>query len=226
LNTAKATQAKGDVIMAEQDKEAQSQQEQASEPETQGEAKAEETNWEERYKNLESDHTKTAQELAEHKQLIETVTPFVDWGKVQGEEGHAEEGEQKFVDEKTHTQSLKELSSDIDIKLLTLEFRQDHPELKPYEGLVGFNLLNNTNKNEPVKQRMAEAVKMTQEFLEKERNAGKEEAEKKAQEAAGAGGLGSAGASSPEKKEASLGESNAEYIARRKEQSRKARGLI
>lgn len=212
--------------MADEPKEPQAQPEPASKVEP-PEEPPQDVNWEERYKNLESDHTKTSQELADNKQLLDTVSPYVDWGKVQGgEEKPPEEEGQGFIDKKAHADSLKELSDNVDIKLLTLEFRQDHPELKPYEGLVGFNLLNNTSKNKPIKQRMGDAVKMTQEFLEKERTAGKEEAEKKTQEAAAAGGLGSAGASSPEKKEVPLGESGKDYIARRKAESRKTRGLI
>lgn len=218
--------------MAEETKEeAQSQQEQASKAETSGETQEdkgqEAPNYEQQYKDTQAKLTEASQELADNKQLLDTVSPYVDWGKVQGgEEKPSEEEGQGFIDKKAHADSLKELSDNVDIKLLTLEFRQDHPELKPYEGLVGFNLLNNTTKNKPIKQRMADAVKMTQEFLEKERTTGKEEAEKKTQEAAAAGGLGSAGASSPERKEAPSGESGKDYIARRKAESRKARGLI
>lgn len=214
--------------MADEPKEPQAQPEPASKVEPPVEPpKAGEVNWEERYKNLEADHTKTSQELSDQKQFADTISPYVDWGRVQGEEEKPAEGEPSFVDKKTHADSLKELSGNIDIKLLALGFRQEHPELKPYEETITGPALARLRRQYPresIAKVMDRAAKFTTELLEQERNKGAEDAEKKKQEAAAVGGLGSAGPTSP-KEEKPLGETGTDYVARRKEQSRKSRGL-
>lgn len=219
--------------MAEETKEAQPQQEPASDTETQGEGQGEtkeEVNWEKRYKNLEADHTTTSQKLAEQEQLVELVSPYVDWGKVQGSgEAPSDPEEEGTVDKKMLTTSLKDLSDKVDTKLLTLDFRQAHPELRPYEDTItgpALSRLRRKYPREPIRKVMERAADFTAKFLEEERKKGEETAEKKSQEAAGAGGLGSASPTSPAKKEEPLGETNKDYLARRKAQSRKARGLI
>ena len=206
--------------------EPQVQPEPASKVEPPGEP-PKDVDWEERYKNLESDHTKTSQELTEQKQFVDTVTPYVDWGKVQGGEEKPSDEEQGFIDKKAHADSLRELSNTVDVKLLALGFRQAHPELKPYEETItgpALARLRQQYPRESIEKVMDRAARFTTELLEQERNKGAEDAEKKKQEAAAAEGLGSAGPTSP-KEEKPLGETGKEYFARRKEQSRKSRGL-
>jgi hypothetical protein len=180
-------------------------------------------NWEEKYKNLESNHTKTSQELADQTELVNTISPYVDWGKVHGEP------EEQQEQQEDPAAKLMNLERKVDTKLMTLQFRQDHPELRPYEDTItGPALVQMRRKypHEPMNKTMERAAKFTTEFLEKERAKGEEAAAKKSQKAAAAGGLGSAGVSSQEKKPESGGQSMSEYSAARRAQSRKARGMF
>jgi len=216
--------------MAEEEKTQSQQettQESASDTETSGTEKTETPDYEKQYKDTQAELTKASQELSEQKQFVDTISPYVDWGKVQGGEEKPSEEESGYIDRKAYAEGLKELSGNIDIKLLALGFRQAHPELKPYEETItgpALARLRRQHPRESIEKVMDRAAKFTTELLEQERNKGAEDAEKKKQEAAAVGGLDSAGPTSP-KEEKPLGETGADYIARRKAQSRKSRGL-
>ena len=120
-----------------------------------------------------------------------------------------------------------------DMKLLTMQFRSEHPELKPYEDtLVAPEIARQRRANPSLspEQLLKNAAEFANNFLESERNKGgqSQEAKSKAKaaETAKASGFASAGTTAPKKPESAGGESKEDYVSRRKEESRKARGII
>jgi hypothetical protein len=232
----------GDVTMAEEEKQeeqASSEQEQASE--TQAQEQAQETtetvDWEARHKEAEAELTKAKEAAAESERLIELVTPHVDWNAVQGtkptETTTEEEGEEQFVSAKSHKEALQAVRQENQMQLLTMQFRLEHPDLRPYEDTLivpEIVRLRRAHPNLNAAQLLTKATKNATDFLEAERAKGtekaKEEQEAKARETARASGFASTGTTAPKKDESQGGESTEDYIARRKEQSRRNRGLI
>jgi len=189
--------------------------------------------WETKYKSLQGEYDQVKAKVTETEQLLDTISPHVNWNEVHkgpetNPEGFTEDDSEEYVSKAEINRQIGQLERKLTIERLTNEFRQENPELRPYEELVGFHLLNSTDKRKPLKSRMADAVKMTKDFIEAERTKGaeatKKELEKKKAEAAAMGGLSSAGSTTP-KKPNSEGQSYSDYIAERKAQSRKARGL-
>jgi hypothetical protein len=229
--------------MAEDEKveaeQASSEQVETTETQVQEQAQEEEQiDWESRHKELEAEHTKLSQKSKENEQLLELVTPHVDWNKVQGGSAPAEsaedgESEEQFISRKAHDEALRKVQQGTDVKLLTMQFRTEHPDLKPYENTLvvpEIARLRRANPSLTADQLLEKATKFATDFLEAERQKGTEakakEDKAKSVETAKASGFASAGTTAPKKPESSGGESTEDYIARRKEQSRKARGLL
>jgi hypothetical protein len=228
--------------MAEEEKkeeQASSQQDQvASDAGAQEQAPSEpEVNYQERYEQLEKEHTALGQKAKENEQLIEMVTPHVDWNAVQGGQAPAAESQEdseaqdQFISRKAHDEAIRASQQQTDVKLLTMQFRSEHPELRDYEKtLVGPEImrLRRTSPNLTADQLVQKATEFATGFLEKERAKGTEKADQerkaKAAETAKASGFASTG-STPPAKEEQVGETPEENVARRKEESRKRRGL-
>lgn len=178
--------------------------------------------WEAKYKESQAATQKAVEERDEARNTLDTVYPAVDFAKLQGA-GEEEEGEKPALTQEDldrHTQA-------IDNKLLTIDFRQKHPELREYEAsLVGPTIarIRRQNPRMPVSEVLEKAATETTTFLETERNKGKTEAETKKAEAAAAAGLGSASSTSSKKKE-DEGESRKDYFARRRKQNLQGRNL-
>ena len=216
--------------MAEEEKQAEETQSQAgseavgTEKESTGKEGQEKTeDYEAKYKTQQAEYQKVVEERDNAQSTLDTVYPAIDFSKLQGSE-EQEEGEKPPVTQ----EDLAMHKQAIDNKLLTLDFRQKHPELRDYEGsIVGPAIarIRRANPHMSIDKVLDKAAEETETFLEKEREKGRTEVEKKKTDAAAAGGLGAAGSKSAKKPE-DEGESNTDYITRRKKESAKARGLI
>jgi hypothetical protein len=227
--------------MAEEEKQeeqASSEQVEATETQTQEQAQEEKIDWESRHKEAEAELTKVREKAAEDEQMLELVTPHVDWNAVQGGTKPTEtkatddESAEEFISRKEHEERLSRVQATTEGRILTLQLRTEHPELRPYEdSLIAPEVarLRRANPTLRPEQLLEKATKFATDFLEAERAKGiekaKEEQQTKATETAKASGFASAGATTPKKDEAQGGESAEDYIARRKQQSRKNRGL-
>lgn len=179
-----------------------------------------------------------AQDGVKDKQLLEELTPFVDWeGMKTGRAGTAtdelsEEGEPTFLTQ----QDAKALEKRVEQKIATNQFIQDfrtnYPDLAdkgPKEELVRFFFDRKTLRTDSFDKRLEGAVKATRDLLKSEQDKGAEkiktDEEKAAQEkkakdeaAAKASGLSSTGITSPKTSEESKEtETPTDYIASRKE---------
>ncbi|MHC4316807.1 MAG: hypothetical protein ACYSW3_30570 [Planctomycetota bacterium] len=196
----------------------------AAEKEAQGaESQEQKEDYEAKYKAQQAEYQKAIEERDEARNTLDTVYPAIDFDKLQGGQ-QQEEAEKPPVTQEDLVATKQEINN----KLLTLDFRQKHPELRDYEGsLVGPAIarIRMQNPRMALDKVLDKAAEETEAFLEKEREKGRAEAEKKKADAAAAGGLGAAGSKS-EKKAEDEGESAEDYVARRKKESAKARGLI
>jgi len=192
---------------------------------------------------LEADHTKLSEKAKESERVLELVTPHVDWNAVQGRQAPATEKpssdeEYDFISKKEHEEAIRRIESKTDIRLLEMQFRSNHPELRDYEDrLVGPAIvrLRRTQPHLTPEQLVEKAAEDANAFLEAERAkvvaeqekataAAEEERKQKEVSAAKASGLGSAGVTTP-KAEEKAGETAEEYIARRQERNRRLRGI-
>lgn len=225
--------------MAEEEKkdEVQSQADAGSSAEETkaGSTEKEETNWEQKFNDAQAQITQSSQKAAELQEQIDTITPYVDFGRAQGAADKSTEesgGEDRYISEKEAQKMLTDVRNEFGGKLIAIKFRSENPELVEYEKSIVTPAVVRLSQQHPTwnhDKLLKEAVTFTQGLLEKERDKGGAEVTAKTEEkqkaAGAASGLGSAGVTSP-KKEEKPGETTEEYMARRKEQSRKARGVI
>ncbi len=223
--------------MSEQETEAvetnvESQPQQTAETaatETPAETQTQGDNYEQRYKDLQADHTVVNQELAQSKQLVEMMTPHVNFGDKKESESAVDNDE--FVQTGQMKQQLQDINAKVDDKLLSLKFQQDNPDLKDYEHVVG-SMLNRTDPRLPKETRLEEAAKLTREFLETERKKGAESAEadkvKKAAAEAEVSGIasGTTKVSKSESDDLDKEQSYSDYMAERTKQANSIREPI
>jgi len=179
--------------------------------------------WEAKYKSLQGEHQKAVEERDQYRDTLDTVHPYIDFERLQQGGQQAEEQQEEAVTKR----ELLGLERTIDNKLLTLDFRQQHPELREYEGtLVGpaIQRIRVSNPRMPLDKVLSRAAEETTKLLEAERAKGKAEAEQKKAEAAAASGLGSASKKSATKEE-DQGESIEDIVARRTKQSLQRKGF-
>lgn len=238
--------------MAEQEQEEQASSQQEQESSTTGakeqaQEQGEQIDYKKQYEELNASHTQLSQKAKEDAQLLEMVTPHVDWNAFQGRQvpatGGQEESEgdqERFISKKDHDETLRQVQSSTDTKIVTMQFRINHPELRDYEDTLVAPAIVKLRRENPhlgADQLVEKAAKFANDFLKAEREKGgkakeqegeeKEQEEKrKAAEAAKAGGFASAGTTAPATKEEKAGQTTEEYIKERQEQSRKARGVI
>ncbi len=193
----------------------------------QGDSKAQDDNYEQRYKNLQVHHTQAKQDLAQSKQLVEMMTPHVNFGNK--EETDSAEGDEEYVQTGQMKQQLQDISAKVDDKLLSLKFQQDNPDLKDYQHVVG-SMLAQTDSRLPKEARLEKAAKLTREFLETERKKGAEAAQaaktqKAAAEAEAAGiSSGTTKISKSESDDLDKPQSHSDYMAERLKQSMASQG--
>ena len=157
---------------------------------------AKEVDWEKRYKDAQSELTKKSQaykaEIEEHakdKELLDQVTPHIDWASVNGEKKSMDD---ELVSMKDLNSKFEEIKRAQSIDRATSEFRLKYPDMVDYEDQVGFYLQNKTDPRHKMSDRIEKAVEYTKSFLETERAKGvssskekTEEAKKKEAEASG-----------------------------------------
>lgn len=185
--------------------------------------KQSEVDWEKRYKDLQSDHTRTRQRLSEleaEKPPEESLDEFVD----------DEYLTKKEVDKRID-QAVSKAVKSVQMQSADSYFRRTYPQLVKYESAIS-GIIHSPKDPESLKGSSAEgridaAVKEFNEIVAEEKASAKEQAEKEAKDREEqnrkASGLG--GGQAPASKSEEEGESDADYIAKRKARSAKQRGL-
>lgn len=180
-----------------------------------------------KYEALQGEHQKTAEELTQSRETFDLVSHAIDWDKVQ--QGNAPQQSEGDGENTVTKEDLQRSENMVNGKLMQLDFRQKHPELREYEETLvspAISRIRRQNPRMPVEKVLDKAADDVKKLLETERQKGIDEATKKKAAAAATGGMGSAGTTTvKENKEDSGGESYSEYMAARKAKSRKNRGL-
>ena len=197
------------------------------------ETKKEETvDYEAAYKTSQAEIQKLTEDGKSDKELLDAVTPYVNWDAVQGKKSvpETQTEDEGYVSRKTLQDAISGIESKSDSKIMALQFQVAHPELAPYEKtLIGPTILRmrREHPHEPLSKILDRTAESVTNFLETERAKGekiaKEAQEKKEKELAGVSGLESAGTTTPTAEE--QGETKEEYVAKRKAQIAKKKGL-
>ena len=166
---------------------------------------------------------------AKDKELLDAVTPFVDWEAASGKQAPASnETDSEYVDKKTLTNVINELKNQIQTSYTTQSFRMKYPDMVQYEDLVG-TFLSKTDPRRRIEDRMDTAVGNVKKLLESERARGREDYEKekkeKAAKEAEAAGLSEAKNPKGASKD-SEGETFDDYMSNRYKRFAKAKGLV
>jgi len=197
------------------------------------------------HKELQGQFTTVSQEAAKTKELLQTLEPYIDYGRLptQGQQQQAQvqeggdEEEETYMTAKQVRQLMTQVTQSVREEILAQNVRTKYPDVcdnGPNEVIVRWHLQHKTSPHESAEKRIEKAVEMTREMLKAEREKGKQEAEaerQKAQEeakaraaaAAKAGGLGATGVTSPHeesKPEQLTGESYIESRRARREKTR------
>ena len=184
--------------------------------------------YEKKYKELQGKSQQEIErlnaELDSQKQMLDAVTPYVNWDAAQGKQP---EGEPEYLDKKTFEDARRKDNEQRENELLELRFERDNPDLKPYMKYVKAELFEARMKNpRATKQQLLDsAADSTRKFLESEREkVRKEQLEaKRSEDETLLAGLDAQGNTSPQEEE--KGQTYDEYIAERKAELRKKMGL-
>lgn len=192
--------------------------------------------YESRYKDSQAHISKIEAENAEYralsqkdKDLLDAVTPYVDWAAVNGTKtvNATSDDDDALVDRKTLAITIEDLRSQINSSNITNSFRIKHPDMIEYEELVGV-YLKKTDSRRPMEERLDMAVESTRKLLDSERKKGRELSEKEKKEKvakeAEASGLGKATSQKGTEKEPD-GESYEEYVKGRLARQGNAMGV-
>jgi hypothetical protein len=194
----------------------------------------EKDSYEQRYKDLQATMTKTTQEnatlkerQAKDEELLNAVTPFIDYDKMNGKVADPENGDE-LVSQQTLASTVQDLKNQISQNRTTQDFRSKHPDMIEHEDLVGM-FLGKTNSREPMDIRIEKAVASAKALLESQQSKGRDlqeaEVKDKAAKEAEVAGLGD-GKGPQSDAPAEKGETFDEYMQSRKDASAKAQGLI
>jgi len=192
-------------------------------------------------KELQSQYTTTSQELSRQQELMRTLDPYIDYGRLQKGQGQSiqpgqqdEEGEEVYLTDKQVKELLNQQASTFRQELTTRDIRAKYPDVckgenSPEESLVRVFLyqIAQSQPHLPSDQKIEQAVKKAREFIgskvgegkdeaEKSRKAAEEEAKKKAAAAAQMSGTASTGKTSPAQKEPQQEMSGENYIEQRR----------
>jgi len=187
------------------------------------------------YEQLQRTHQETVEEKQRLEQQYDLISEHVDWDAVHGggtaEEEQGDYGEDEAAMTKKEAARFEErIHRQVTGQIKRQEFFAANPELKPYEKIVSDFLVTQTNKAKPIDARLEEAKQKTIAFLKgikEEAIREKEEAEKKKkQQEAAAAGFESTGTTPPAKPEdQTKGQEPNEYLAQRKAELKRKRGL-
>lgn len=189
--------------------------------------------YETKYKQMQAkyqqDVERLNQEIESNKQMLDAVTPFVDWEAAQGKKKESFESTE-YLDRKSIEEMRARDNEMAENRLLELQFKVDNPDLKNEIDLVKVKLSDlrikhpRTNKVKLLEMAAEEtrnhikAIKESALAEMKKTQAEKEEAE--------AAGLESQGGTTPEQEQ--KGQTNEEYFAERKArlQTKKGQQLL
>jgi len=90
--------------------------------------------WEKRYKDAQSELTRTKQDYSRDKELLETITPFVNWDAASGKQVEPEDD--GLVSKSELNRVRKELQQALEVQKYTADFRTKYPDMIEYEPLV------------------------------------------------------------------------------------------
>ena len=191
------------------------------------------TDYEQRYNDsqehiarIEEENATMRESSFKDKELIDAVSPFIDWDAVNGKTKPAEDDD-AYVNKKTLKQTKDELHAMITRMNATQNFRTKYPDMIEYEDLVGV-YLNKTNQRDSMESRIEKAVENTRKLIESERNKGRESFEKekkgKVAKEAEASGLAAAKGQKGSEEEPE-GESFDDYIKGRQKRQQTAMNL-
>jgi hypothetical protein len=177
---------------------------------------------------IEAENREMREAAAKDKELFDTVSPYINWDKLNAGDKPVTEAteEEGYVDKKTLNKTIKDLQEQMQRDRITQSFRIKHPDMIPYEDLVGV-FLGKTDIRRPIDERIEKAVGNVKKLIESERKKGQEAAEKEKKEKAAkeaevdglSGGKGSEGKEEPE------AETKEDYMKGRKAHQLKAMGL-
>lgn len=188
----------------------------AAAAEDQTDYKAEHAKLQESQKELQAKLTQTAQEAARHKQLLDTISPYVDYSRLQGggnapAAGSDEDEVEEYVTSKQVKELVGNLSAKFKQELLAQNVRAKYPDVcdnGPNEVIVRHFLDKDTSPYETPEERIKSAVEKAREHIKSLKAEGRKEAEAerakteaeakaKAAAAAKASGLAASGNTSP-----------------------------
>jgi hypothetical protein len=180
--------------------------------------------FENKYKEMQGKYDQLHQELKTAKETLDAVTPYVNWEAAQGKPAE----DDSYVSKKDIEERIRSVSEMQENRILELQFRVDHPELKGYETTLVAPALVRARREHPrvSKEKLLEiAAKDVTDFLETERKKGEQKAkETKAKaDAEAMSGLESGGATTPKPEDE--GQTNDEYVAYRRKILNKKKGL-
>ncbi len=190
--------------------------------------------FEKRYKDsqshiatIEKENKEMRDTAQKDKELLDAVTPFVDWDAVSGTKTETPVDGETLVDQKTLDSRFQTLENKITTSNNTQLFRSKYPDMVEYEDLVSV-YFQKTDTRRPFDERLKKAVENTRTLLESERSKGRETDEKekkeKAAKEAEASGLTAAKGQKGLKEEPE-GESFADYVKGRQKRQNTAMGL-
>lgn len=178
---------------------------------------------------IEAENASFRTETQKDKDLIDGMSPFVDWSALNGvKPSETTSNGDDLVDKATLDKTIEELRSQINRNSITQDFRSKYSDMVQYEDLVGV-YLQKTDTRRPMEERIEKAVESTRKFLESERATGRDsfETEKKEKAAKEAEAAGLSNGKGPlVDKDVTGGETYDEYIASRKDMSAKTQGII
>lgn len=194
------------------------------------ETKPEDVNWEQRHKDLQADHTRKSQELADANRRIDELEQPPE----EPPEEDLELGEEGFVDRKTVDKIVKaevqKAVSQVRTQSADAYFRRTYKDLVEHEGVIAGIMRNPKKplrKGASAEERIDAAVEefnsLTAEAIEKAKTEAEAEAKAKEEAKRKASGLGSTTTSTPAKGDEDV--SDEQELADRKRQSARKRGL-
>ena len=199
---------------------AEEKKDQSQEPKT-GDANDQKEDYKKKYKELQGksqqEIEKLREEIASKEQMLDAVTPYVDWDAAQGKT-KPPEGEPEFLDKKTFEETMRKTNEQRENEILELRFERDNPDLKPYMKYVKAELFEARMKDPRASKQelLNRAAENTRNFIKAEREKFEKEKSdaKRKEDLSMLAGLDSQGSTSP--KEEKQGQTYDEYMAERR----------
>ena len=129
---------------------------------------------------LEKENKDMRDTAQKEKELLDAVTPYVDWAAVNGTKAEPTSDSEALVDQKTLNDKFQALENKITTSNNTQAFRTKYPDMVEYEDLVSV-YFQKTDTRRPFNERLKKAVENTRTLLESEQTKGRESDEKEKQ---------------------------------------------